>query len=1165
MDTSTLKKFSQKARRQLLEQVSARMEQVLRSDSVEIREKAKVVAELKAQIEKDGKAVVIDRVAYTWFNRFCALRFMDVNHYTRIGAVSPAENGTQPEILLEAKQGYVDGELGKYVNQQMVFDLLGGRHPSSDAQGEAYRLLLVGICNYYGEFMPLMFEKIEDYTELLMPLDLLSENSVFHYLREALTPDVCEDVEVIGWLYQYYISERKDEVFEALKNNQKIEAEDIPAATQLFTPHWIVRYLVENSLGRLWMLNYPDSKLAQYMEYYISPAQKETEFLKVASPEELRLLDPACGSGHILTYAFDLLYLIYEETGYQASDISHLILERNLYGIEIDLRAGALAAFALTMKARSKDRRFLTRDVQPNICVLENVIFNDAELKQYMNAVGRNLFTEPLMKTLRQFEQAKNLGSLIRPMLTDAGYVRSLLEEKNLGGDLFLFGVHERVMKVLKQAEFLAPLYHVVVANPPYMGDIGMNDDLRKFLKNGYLEFKSDLFSSFAIRCSELGIKDAGIGIMCPNVWLYLPTYEKLRSVILKQKTLVTLVELPLTGFKGATVQICAYVFLNRQSTEDYGSFIRLVDFKGGDKEMATYTLDAIHNPDCNYFYRTSISVFNQIPGSPIAYWAKNKIIKCFEFFPPVETKVQLKAGISTGDNTVFLREWYEIVWNNFSITTRSNEETLSNNISWYPCNSGGQFRKWYGNHDTVINWRNNGKSIRNYGKETGKIRSAVRNESYYFKKGITWTKISTGYFAARWRPEGFLFDDTGRCGFAEDQTIELVLGLFCSCVAKEFLKMLSPTMSFTSGELAKIPIPSNVNPKISELVNSCVSLGKQDWDSSEMSWDFTKLPLFEYEHKTTTLSSTYSSVRAQWKENTFRMKQQEEEVNHIFIEACGLQSELSPNLSLKEITLTCNPYYRYGSKRSEEELEELLRADAMKEFISYAVGCMFGRYSLDKPSLVLANQGEALKDYLKQVTKPTFTPDEDNVIPVLEGEWFEDDIAERFKKFLRVTFGEEHYDENLAFIEEAIGRDVRSYFVKEFYKDHVQTYKKRPIYWMFSSPKGSFNALIYMHRYQPDTVSIVLNGYLREYIKKLSAHKSQLERTSVSGSASQSQKTKALKEVTQVNKVLSELKEYEDDVLYPLATEQVKIDLDDGVKVNYVKFGEALSPIKGL
>ena len=451
MDTNALKKFAQSARRQLREQVAGRLEQVLRTDSAALREKETALRELRQAIAQTSKQTVINRVAYTWFNRFCALRFMDANRYHPIAVVSPSEGFSQPEILQEAKKGYIEGDLSGFIDRQVVLDLLGGRRPSADPQQEAYRLLLVAVCNSYYKVMPFLFEPIEDYTELLMPPDLLSENSVLQGLREAMTIEVCQDVEVIGWLYQYYISERKDEVFAALKQNQKIEAEDIPAATQLFTPHWIVRYLVENSLGRLWLLNRPNSKLAEKMEYYIRPVEAETDFLKIKSPEEIKICDPACGSGHMLTYAFDLLIAIYEEEGYPAVEIPRLILEKNLYGIEIDERAGALAAFALFMKARSKDRRFFNRVVQPKVCVLENISFTDQELNEYMNAVGLDLFSEPLRETLKQFEDAKNLGSLIRPVLTDTSLVRQILAGKNLESDLFLNHIHMQVQKVLSQ------------------------------------------------------------------------------------------------------------------------------------------------------------------------------------------------------------------------------------------------------------------------------------------------------------------------------------------------------------------------------------------------------------------------------------------------------------------------------------------------------------------------------------------------------------------------------------------------------------------------------------------------------------------------------------------------------------------------------------------
>jgi len=1128
------------------------------------------VAELKAQIEASSKKTVIDRVAYTWFNRFCALRFMDVNHYTPIGVVSPAENGTQPEILLEAKRGFIDNDLKSVVDAKGIFDLLNGKRPSTDPQQEAYRLLLVGVCNFYNKAMPFLFEKIADYTELLMPLDLLSENSVLHDLRQVLTPEACEDVEVIGWLYQYYISERKDEVFEALKENQKIEAVDIPAATQLFTPHWIVRYLVENSLGRLWMLNHPDSKLVAQMEYYIRPNQEEKDFLKVSDPEELRICDPACGSGHMLTFAFDLLYAIYEESGYQPADIPRLILEKNLFGLEIDPRAGALAAFAMMMKARAKDRRFFTRETNPNICVFENVTFTDAELKQYTKAVGRDLFTEPLMETLRQFEHTDNFGSLIRPLLTDAGYVRSMLEGKNLGGDLFLYSVHERVLKVLKFAEFLSPRYHVSVTNPPYMGGSGFNEDLKIFAKDFYPDSKSDIFAMFIERNFDFVLTEGYSSMVTMQSWMFLSSFEKMRLKILNYWSILSMAHLGARAFDsigGEVVSTTAFV-LQSVLAKGNGLYIRLVDEKTEAKK-ANAIRESIKNPNCGFVYHAKAADFSDIPGNLIAYWLGKGTSALFKE-KKIGRLLLVGSGLSTSDNERFVRFIWEPSRNNINSVVRSREESISRSEVWYLFQKGGQYRKWFGNLEHVVNWRDDGKEIKAWVTSNPKDPNTTHwsrrifNTELYFLKGITWSTISFGKISFRLSDESTMISNAagGVFGFSSDSDLfGLLIGLN-SKIWVNLIGIMNPTLNYSSGIISQTPLP---NLKLGRNGKQLIDIARSDWDMYETSWGFRECPLLNPSFRQEIFNKTYELLRQDWVNHTQQMRELEEENNRGFIEAYGLQDELTAEVPLEEITLTCNPRYRYGGKRSKGELEALLRTDTMKEFISYAVGCMFGRYSLDKPGLVLANQGETIKDYLKQVPKPTFMPDEDNVIPVLEGEWFEDDIAERFKKFLRVTFGEEHYDENLMFIEESIGRDVRSYFVKEFYKDHMQTYKKRPIYWMFSSPKGSFNALIYLHRYQPDTVSIVLNDYLREYIKKLQSHKSHLEAVSVSGSASQSQKTKALKETTQFDKVLSELKDYEDEILYPLATEQVKIDLDDGVKVNYNKFGSALSHIPGL
>lgn len=583
METSKLKKFAQFARRSLIEKVSSKLNLVLTEGSAARREEAKTIAELEKQIREHGREQVIERVAYIWFNRFCALRFMDVNRYTRIGIITPAEGQFQPEILAEAKMGHIDEEMVAEKTREQIFALLGGSSPSRDPQSEAYRLLVVAACNDFNKSMPYLFEKIADYTELLMPDDLLSGNSILAYTREAMTPDVCQDVEVIGWLYQFYISEKKDKVFDDLKKNKKITPENIPAATQLFTPHWIVRYLVENSLGRLWMLNRPNSKLVEQMEYYIKAEQAESDFLHIEKPEDIKMCDPACGSGHILTYTFDLLYAIYEEEGYDPSEIPEKILMHNLYGIEIDERAGELAAFALTMKARARQRRFFNKGVKPNICVLENIHFNESELKDYMDFIGRDLFTAPLQTTLKQFEEADNFGSLIRPAVNDVSGMLNILESKNVSGQLFLSPTHQKVLQALQQADYLSPKYHVVVANPPYMGGKGMNPSLAAWVKENYPESKSDLFAMFIERNLDLTQKHGAVGMITMQSWMFLSSFEKLRAKLLDNATILSMAHLGARGFDsigGEVVSTTAFVLDNGYIPDYKGAFVRLVDGK---------------------------------------------------------------------------------------------------------------------------------------------------------------------------------------------------------------------------------------------------------------------------------------------------------------------------------------------------------------------------------------------------------------------------------------------------------------------------------------------------------------------------------------------------------------------------------------------------------
>ncbi|WIM05721.1 MAG: BREX-1 system adenine-specific DNA-methyltransferase PglX [Candidatus Nitricoxidivorans perseverans] len=593
METTKLRRFAQYARRTLLELVETRLQLVMQTESVARRENADAVKKLEEAIKQSGQEQVIERVAYTWFNRFCALRFMDVSRYTRIGVVSPTEGQFQPEILAEAKMGHIDEDMVADKARQKISALLAGRVPSHDPQGEAYRLLVVAACNAWHKAMPFLFERINDYTELLMPDDLLSGNSILAYTREAMTPDACQDVEVIGWLYQFYISEKKDAVFEGLKKNQKITPENIPAATQLFTPHWIVRYLVENALGRLWLLNRPGSRLAEKMEYYIPPEQPETDFLKIGSPEEIRICDPACGSGHMLTYTFDLLYAIYEEEGYDSADIPEKILTHNLYGIELDERAGELAAFALTMKARAKQRRFFNKGIKPNICVLEKVAFDREELDEYMSAVGRDLFTHGLRDTLQQFSEADNFGSLIVPKVASVSDVLAALDGKDMGGNLFLADTHQRVLKVLRMADYLSPRYAVVLANPPYMGGKGMNGRLSAWAKESYPDSKSDLFAMFIERNLDLAVRGGTVAMITMQSWMFLSSFEALRTRILNQRTILSMAHLGARAFDsigGEVVSTTAFVLENAQKPHYRGAYMRLVDGNSEAEKMAMLT-----------------------------------------------------------------------------------------------------------------------------------------------------------------------------------------------------------------------------------------------------------------------------------------------------------------------------------------------------------------------------------------------------------------------------------------------------------------------------------------------------------------------------------------------------------------------------------------------
>ena len=1171
METTKLRRFAQYARRTLLELVGARLELVLMPESAARRENPVAVRELEAQLLDASREQVIDRVAYTWFNRFCALRYMDVNRVNRISVVSPLDGQFQPEILAEAKMGHMDEEMIPAAIQAKVRALLDGTSPSPDPQQEAYRLLVVAACNYWQRAMPFLFEAIADYTELLMPDDLLSGNSILAYTREAMTPDACQDVEVIGWLYQFYISEKKDAVFEGLKKNRKITPEDIPAATQLFTPHWIVRYLVENSLGRLWLLNRPASKLAMQMDYYIAPQESVTDFLRITKPEDIKLCDPACGSGHMLTYAFDLLYAIYEEEGVDPAEIPEKILTHNLFGIEIDERAAELAAFALTMKARGKQRRFLNKRIQPNICVLRPIKIAMQDLDSYVAAVGRDLFTANLRTLLPQFEEADNFGSLIRPAEMDYAGIRRALDEKGIGNQLLLEHVHSDVLRVLEQAEYLSQRYQVVVANPPYMGSGGMNACLQAWVKEAYPESKADLFSAFIERGLEF-VPEYGFSAMVTmESWMFLSSFEKLRTRLLSSLTIQSMVHMPYLGKGGTSMGInfgtSAFASEKASNRSFKGQFCCVRYFETNEEGVPHQ-----FPPKNERLTRASSSDFAKVPGSPIAYWLSDAARELFEGGLQIGSIATSRVGMATGDNERFVRVWSEISFLGIGLGFSNRSAASDSGLRWFPYSNGGEARKWYANYIHVVNWENDGAILQTELHESGRIRAHNFNLDKIFKPGLTWSLINSAFSAIRVLPEGFLFSSGAPSLFPDSiSDRNVIAGLYNSRVSQYLLNAINPTLNNNSGDADKLPycFSDREKAEIGSAVQSLIEIAENDWDNQEVSWNFKEAPILRKDFFCSELGKAYARLLTHCSDLTKISQENEIRVNQCIASAYGLQDQLDSNIPFSEITLTCNPYYRYGSNKSEQELQDLLRADTMREFISYAVGCMFGRYSLEKPGLILANQGETLEDYLHQVPQPRFTPDADNVIPLLDGDWFTDDITSRFREFLRVTFGDEHYDENLRFIEDTLGKKgkplpIRDFFLREFYTDHVKRYKKRPIYWLFSSPKGSFNALIYLHRYSQDTASIVLQ-YLRDFRSKLVSERDHQEQMSISTSASQGEKTKALKRIEELKKILVELDDYERDTLYPLATRQVVLDLDDGVKVNYTKLGAVLKKIPGL
>ncbi len=1163
-----LRSFAVSARVSLLRDVSARLVGVLAPGSAERVEVPGVVAALEAAIAgagggDAGRAVVVDRVAYTWFNRIVALRFMDANGFTGVGVVSPqlGQQIGQPEVLADAKAGQIDPEVVSVKGRELVEALLNGSRRSSDAQGEAYGVLLAEYCRHWNRVMPFMFERAGDFTELLIPANLLAPDSLLVKANEVMTAEVCADVEVIGWLYQFYISERKDEVFAGFKKGKKAGAKEIPAATQLFTPDWIVRYLVENSLGRLWLLNNPQSKLAEQMDYYITPVDEETDFLKITSPEELKIMDPACGSGHMLTYAFDLLYAIYEEAGYAPADIPGLILSKNLFGVEIDQRAGSLAAFALVMKARARQRTFFNKDIQPNICVLQNVHFTPDELDELITSGGDRFAEEDFWQA---FEHADTFGSLIQPDETLLPSLRMHVDHVTRTDQLFTQDLYNRADTILTQVEYLSKRHHVIVANPPYMGSGRMIQELAHHLSQQFPDAKQDMYGAFVLRAYTLTLSTGLIAMITGDTWMTIKSFERFRETILKSGGVLSFLHLDDVSNHPDIFGANAAFVLERDGGRDLITpFVRLQSLNSDNKRIEL--LEAIRNDADADVYLVRVSDFQSVSGAPFTYQMSKEVRRIFRSYSELETVADAKQGLATANDGRFLRLWFEISNSRIGQAMPDRESAKASKCKWFPFNKGGSFRRWYGNILHVINWENDGVEIRSFGThDGGRTRSRPQNTDYYFMPAVSWSNVSSGAPAFRHVDEGVIFGHVGQSIFGTPEIRAMLLATLNSSYGHYVLSQISPSLHFNSGTIASVPVAPNLTSRCGELVDEMVEISRLDWDSQEISLGFSA-PDWSDRDLLLGLSGILNSRFNVWADRVGRMAELEAENSSLVLEAFDLSPEFVSSESGRGISLLNNPYFTSSDIHSEEVARSSFVRASMENLISFSIGCMFGRYSLDAPGLILANQGDTLQEYLARIPIPSFTPDVDNVIPIVDGAWFEDDIVARFREFLRVAFGKEHFEENLRFVTETLGvKDLRDYFVKSFYKDHVQRYKKRPIYWLFSSPKGSFNALIYMHRYNPSTVSTVLNEYLREYNAKLSASLQHHERLAV-GAGSAKEQAVAAKEADRLRKVILELDEYEHDVLYPLASQQIAIDLDDGVKANYPKFGAALKKIPGL
>lgn len=1146
------------------------------------------------QIYARGFEAVVEEVAYTWFNRICAIRFMEVNDYmypVRVRVLSSEKEGkNEPDVVTMAPDidwNFTDKEREEIIDAKM-----------NNRLDDLFRMLFIKQCNLLHEVLPGLFEETEDYTEMLLNISFTNEDDVIRMLVDGIDEKdfnittVDEDgkaagqVEIIGWLYQYYNTEPKNKAF---AKKTKITKEEVPAVTQLFTPDWIVRYMVENSLGRMWVEGHPDEGLKSKWKYYLDEAEQEEsvqhELDKIKAeyatlkPEDIKLIDPCMGSGHILVYAFDVFMQIYENAGWSQRDAAQSIIQNNIYGLDIDDRAAQLSYFAVLMKARQYDRRILTRGIEPNVyAVQESNGINRGQLKYFgtgLTDTEKNVAVSQMEGLLNTLNDAKEYGSLLNVEDYDWELLEKFVEntdtESQISFDTFgLDETAEQLKQLIKIGKVMAQKYEIVATNPPYAGMSKMNSKLNQYVQDNYLDYKSDMFSAFMVKASRITIRNGFCAFLTPYVWMFIQSYEKMRHYLYNNTTIETLIQFEYSAFEEATVPICTFAFRNTKVNKK-GCYLRLVNFRGGMEIQKRKTIEAIDNHKCDYFYTANQMDFLKIPGIPVAYWISKNMLKVFENIYISDLAISNGQNI-TGNNNIYIRLFWEVELNKI------------NSNYWAKCARGGGYRRYYGNDVNVILWTSEAKS--HY--RTDSIARIVP-EYLQFKEGITWSYITSSIpsFRKLWNYE--LFEKAGTSIFIKDENVlNPLLGLLNSIVAKEILNIINPTINFQVRDILSIPIKEEIlsNHNISMLVDENISITKNDWDSFETSWDFKCHPLISviaqnrvlFDNTTDIdLAECYTCWENECNERFNQLKANEEKLNRIFIDIYGLQDELTPEVEDKDVTV----------RKAD------LQRD-IKSLVSYAVGCMFGRYSLDEEGLVLAGQpfeahffeasapvcgtgfagapgasvpiGEFYYKTDEGVKKCTYNPDKDNIIPICDEEYFSDDIVSRFCEWVKIVYGEKSLETNLDFVAKALGNKgntsrevIRNYFLNDFFKDHCNTYSvtgsgKRPIYWMFDSGKqNGFKALIYMHRYDADTVGRVRTDYLHKAQKYVETAMQSAQYT-IDNATSASEKSKATKAVTKYTKQLAEMKIY-DEAIAHVANQRIEIDLDDGVKVNYAKF----------